>query len=62
MNEAKRRGAEVAEENAEKKIGAGWSAFLIFSAFLSLRPLPLRISMNLHCRMTGSRLVISGRL
>ena len=39
VDEAKRGGAEVAEEDAEKEDWNGMVCILIFSAFFSLRPL-----------------------
>jgi hypothetical protein len=60
MNEAKRGGAEVAEEDAEKDDRNLLVCALVVSAASSLRSLLLRVSIDLHCRMTGSSLVISG--
>jgi len=46
--EAKRGGAEVAEEDAEKEDGDFLLSILRFSAALPLRSPRLRVSMDLH--------------
>ena len=54
VDEAKRGGAEVAEEDAEKEGRSRMVGTLIFSAFFSLRSLQLSVSINLHRLVGGS--------
>jgi len=52
MDEAKRGGAEVAEEDAEKEDRSLIASLLVVPGASSLRSLLLRVSVDLHCRMT----------